>query len=313
MPAKIIAVLDSMWDWRAMTSGAGYREAPRHFRINPDNFSGARLYRIAGKDTDLLVTNSCRELCGSASQHGTPDSAWLAENLRLLEPFDVLLVCGKVAQATYRDSGYAPQARVLEMPHPAARMWTHAMLNDAGREGARSNEGASMTTETLRTRAEQLKATECVHKAAWHALVDDLLAALDFQGRAAPWMQACFGPAISNDRQERNHRFLEESLELIQACGATASEAHQEVEALAATGCYRALQLNRLPKWADLNAIGAVYRRAREMTLETGVPHHVDHEVPLQGQLVSGLHVHNNLSPIPARENWSKRNRYDVG
>lgn len=129
--AKIVAVLDSMWDWRQMTSGAGYQDAPRHFRINLDNHSGKRLYRIAGADANLLVTNSCRELCGSARQHGTPDPAWLAENLRLLEPFTVLLVCGKVAQATYRESGYSTSVSVLELPHPAARMWTHAMLDDA--------------------------------------------------------------------------------------------------------------------------------------------------------------------------------------
>ncbi|TNC80294.1 MAG: hypothetical protein C9356_15205 [Oleiphilus sp.] len=42
-------------------------------------------------------------------------------------------------------------------------------------------------------------------------------------------MQECFGPVISRDTQERNHRFLEESLELVQACGCTASEAHQLV------------------------------------------------------------------------------------
>lgn len=50
-----------------------------------------------------------------------------------------------------------------------------------------------------------------------------------FQGRVQPWMTACFGPEISGDKAERNHRFLEESLELVQACGATASEAHQLV------------------------------------------------------------------------------------
>lgn len=52
----------------------------------------------------------------------------------------------------------------------------------------------------------------------------------DFQSRVAPWMQACFGPEISNDCVERNHRFLEEALELVQACGGTASEAHQLVD-----------------------------------------------------------------------------------
>ena len=35
---------------------------------------------------------------------------------------------------------------------------------------------------------------------------------------------------ICRDRQERNHRFLEEALELTQACGCTISEAHQLVD-----------------------------------------------------------------------------------
>jgi len=51
-----------------------------------------------------------------------------------------------------------------------------------------------------------------------------------FQARVQPWMMACFGPAISADIEERNHRFLEESLELVQASGCTASEAHQLVD-----------------------------------------------------------------------------------
>ncbi len=127
---KIVAILESMWDWRQMTSGAGYKDAPRYFRINPNNFSGKRLYRIVGNGVNLVVTNSCRELCASASHHGTPDPKWLRENLEILAPFDVLLVCGKVAQATYNKSGHE-YARKIEIPHPAARMWTHAMLEVA--------------------------------------------------------------------------------------------------------------------------------------------------------------------------------------
>lgn len=50
------------------------------------------------------------------------------------------------------------------------------------------------------------------------------------QHRVQPWMMECFGPTISADTQERNHRFLEEALELVQACGATQSEAHQLVD-----------------------------------------------------------------------------------
>lgn len=51
-----------------------------------------------------------------------------------------------------------------------------------------------------------------------------------FQERVQPWLMACFGEMIAGDREERNHRFLEEALELVQACGCTASEAHQLVD-----------------------------------------------------------------------------------
>lgn len=51
-----------------------------------------------------------------------------------------------------------------------------------------------------------------------------------FQARVRPWMLACFGEQIAADTMERNHRFLEEALELVQACGCTASEAHQLVD-----------------------------------------------------------------------------------
>ena len=51
-----------------------------------------------------------------------------------------------------------------------------------------------------------------------------------FQDRVQPWLLACFGEMIAGDREERNHRFLEEALELVQACGCSASEAHQLVD-----------------------------------------------------------------------------------
>lgn len=51
-----------------------------------------------------------------------------------------------------------------------------------------------------------------------------------FQQRVQPWMLACFGAQIASDARERNHRFLEESLELAQACGCSAQEVHQLVD-----------------------------------------------------------------------------------
>lgn len=50
-----------------------------------------------------------------------------------------------------------------------------------------------------------------------------------FQKRVLDWLMSCFSMEICRDRQERNHRFLEEALELVQSLGCTQSEAHQLV------------------------------------------------------------------------------------
>jgi len=54
--------------------------------------------------------------------------------------------------------------------------------------------------------------------------------ATPFQDRVHPWLLACFGEKIASDPVERNHRFVEEALELAQACDCTSSEAHQLVD-----------------------------------------------------------------------------------
>jgi hypothetical protein len=73
----------------------------------------------------------------------------------------------------------------------------------------------------------------------------------------------------------------------------------------------RAAQLQRTPLWADMAAIRAVYAEAARLTRSTGTVHHVDHVLPLQGLLVSGLHVHTNLQILTAAENSRKRNRFE--
>ena len=67
----------------------------------------------------------------------------------------------------------------------------------------------------------------------------------------------------------------------------------------------RAAKLQATPKWADLEAIKEVYKSCPP-------GYHVDHVIPLQGELVCGLHVHKNLKPIPAKENNSKSNKYTI-
>jgi len=59
------------------------------------------------------------------------------------------------------------------------------------------------------------------------------------------------------------------------------------------------LQNQRRPDWADPRALSLVYRKAREIEKATGVPQDVEHVIPLQGKLVSGLHVAGNLRIVP--------------
>lgn len=139
--ALAVVILEVMWDWNSKTSSAGYIErAPEYFRINPHNLSGSRIYRWLGKPgeyvDDVLVTNACPELVSSARGRGKPDVVWLHNNLADLQPFKLLLVCGKVAQATYlqESSWYQrEEERVVCLPHPAARNWSRDSLAFAGR------------------------------------------------------------------------------------------------------------------------------------------------------------------------------------
>lgn len=71
-------------------------------------------------------------------------------------------------------------------------------------------------------------------------------------------------------------------------------------------------EVQRTPLWADLAAIARIYKSAVELSRETGIAMHVDHEIPLRGKRVSGLHVEANLRVISATENYQKNNKFDV-
>ena len=59
-------------------------------------------------------------------------------------------------------------------------------------------------------------------------------------------------------------------------------------------------------------AFAAIYAEAARLTKETGIPHEVDHEVPLQGINVCGLHWHENLRIVTAFVNRSKGNKWSA-
>jgi hypothetical protein len=66
----------------------------------------------------------------------------------------------------------------------------------------------------------------------------------------------------------------------------------------------------RVP-WANRDAIIEIYRQAELTTRTTGRPYVVDHEIPLQGRDVSGLHVEKNLRVIEQHENARKYNSWE--
>ena len=77
----------------------------------------------------------------------------------------------------------------------------------------------------------------------------------------------------------------------------------------------RAAQLQRVPKWLtdfDELKIKCMYSIAAMLTRENKELWVVDHIVPLQGKMVSGLHVPSNLQVMRARENESKANKFEV-
>lgn len=77
----------------------------------------------------------------------------------------------------------------------------------------------------------------------------------------------------------------------------------------------RSIKTQRTPEWLtvdDIWIINQAYELAALRTKMFGFKWHVDHIVPLKGNLVSGLHVPWNLQVIPAHENISKHNKFEV-
>lgn len=73
-----------------------------------------------------------------------------------------------------------------------------------------------------------------------------------------------------------------------------------------------AAKLKRTPTWLteyDLFFIEEIYHLAKLRSDILGIKYEIDHIIPLQGKLVSGLHVPNNLQILPRSENRRKGNR----
>jgi len=70
-------------------------------------------------------------------------------------------------------------------------------------------------------------------------------------------------------------------------------------------------KLNACPRWLNAVEVAQIqefYDIAKAKSFHSGINHHVDHIIPLQGKHVTGLHVPWNLQVLTASENCSKSN-----
>lgn len=72
----------------------------------------------------------------------------------------------------------------------------------------------------------------------------------------------------------------------------------------------RAQKKRATPVWSDPQAIDFVYYCQQVLAGVYGGKCHVDHIIPLAGQKVCGLHVHNNLQLLSPKDNLRKSNSF---
>ena len=73
---------------------------------------------------------------------------------------------------------------------------------------------------------------------------------------------------------------------------------------LARSNNRRAYKMDATPEWADLEKIKEIYFNRPD-------GYHVDHIIPLQSEIVCGLHVPENLQYLPAYTNRAKGNKFN--
>lgn len=119
--------------------------------------------------------------------------------------------------------------------------------------------------------------------------------------KANPEKIKAYARKAGNAWHERNPEYLKEHY-----------KANKE-RYVAASAKRRAAQNSATPSWLtaiDKAMIQEMYDVSEARYIQTGIKHHVDHIVPINGKGVAGMHVPWNLQVITAHENLSKGWRF---
>ena len=114
-------------------------------------------------------------------------------------------------------------------------------------------------------------------------------------GKRIYWCKACHSEYAKTNRAKRTEQ------------SNAWAKAHPENSAYQAMR-YRNQKTQAMPFWADESVIKGFYIEAKRRTEETGIPHEVDHIVPLKSPVVCGLHVPANLQVTTKAYNRDKSN-----
>lgn len=74
----------------------------------------------------------------------------------------------------------------------------------------------------------------------------------------------------------------------------------------------RATKKQATPPWAEKAKILTLYKKVKWLEDLTGLKYHVDHVIPLESEIVCGLHVWHNLQILEAPLNIKKKNKVNT-
>lgn len=88
----------------------------------------------------------------------------------------------------------------------------------------------SKTNDCIVEEVNNILKEEGVNSRSIRKILSTYIQPLDIQKRTDLWMDKCFTSEVVKDKKVRNRRFLEEALELVQACECSKEDAHALVE-----------------------------------------------------------------------------------